>query len=75
MEDERSPWEKTFYHRVSQTKIGEVLRAQYDQKHKPLPHRFLTLLMQLDEQQNAHAAKDPSRATQLTERGLMRRLR
>jgi len=36
MEDERSPWEKTFYHRVIQTKIGEALRAQYDQKHKPL---------------------------------------
>jgi hypothetical protein len=40
----------------------------------------LTLLMQLDEQQNADAAKDPSRATHLTERGLssasvMRRLR
>ena len=80
MEDERSPWQKTFYHRVIQTKIGEVLRAQYDQKHKPLPHRFLTLLMQLDEQQNADAAKVPSRATHLTERGLssasvMRRLR
>src|SRR5882762_8816593 len=60
MEDERSPWEKTFYHRAIQTKIGEVLRAQYDQKHKPLPHRFLTLLMQLDEQQNADAAKDSS---------------
>ncbi len=56
MEDERSPWEKTFYHRAIQTRIGEVLRAQYDQKHKPLPHRFLTLLMQLDEQQNADAA-------------------
>ena len=80
MEDERSPWEKTFYHRVIQTRIGEVLRAQYDQKHKPLPHRFLTRLMQLDEQQNADAAKDPSRATHLTQRGLssasvMRRLR
>ena len=80
MEDERSPWEKTFYHRAIQTRIGEVLRAQYDQKHKPLPHRFLTLLMQLDEQQNADAAKDPSRATHLTQRGLssasvMRRLR
>ncbi len=80
MEDERSPWQKTFYHRVIQTKIGEALRAQYDQKHKPLPHRFLTLLMQLDEQQNADAAKVPSRATHLTERGLssasvMRRLR
>ena len=80
MEDERSPWEKTFYHRVIQTKNGEALRAQYDQKHKPLPHRFLTLLMQLDEQQNADAAKDPSRATHLTQRGLssasvMRRLR
>ena len=60
MEDERSPWEKTFYHRAIQTRIGEVLRAQYDQKHKPLPHRFLTLVMQLDEQQNADAAKDSS---------------
>jgi len=60
MEDERSPWERTFYHRAIQTRIGEVLRAQYDQKHKPLPHRFLTLVMQLDEQQNADAAKDSS---------------
>src|SRR5258705_11965305 len=72
MEDERSPWEKTFYHRVIQTKIGEALRAQYDQKHKPLPHRFLTRLMQLDEQQNPDAAKAPSRATPLTQHGLSR---
>src|SRR5258708_35405563 len=60
MEDERSPWKKTFSHRAIKTRIGEVLRAQYDQKHKPLPHRFLTLVMQLDEQQNADAAKDSS---------------
>src|SRR5260221_12400671 len=60
MEDERSPWERTFYHRAIPTRNGEALRAQYDQKHKPLPHRFLTLVMQLDEQQNADAAKDSS---------------
>ena len=63
MEDERSPWEKTFYHRVSQTKIGEVLRAQYDQKHKPLPHRFLTLLMQLDESKTPTRRRTPRSAS------------
>lgn len=80
MEDGHSPWEKTFYHRLIQTKIGEVLRVEYDQKHKPLPHKFLTVLMQLDEKRNVDVAKDPSRTRRLTKRGLsdanmMRRLR
>ena len=53
MERERNPWDNTFYHRVIQTKIGQVLRAQYDQDlAQPLPHRLLTILMQLNEQQD-----------------------
>jgi hypothetical protein len=50
---ERNPWEKTFYHRVIQAKIGEALREQYDKDYasQPLPHGLLTLLMQLNEQQ------------------------
>ena len=52
MERERNPWENTFSHRVIRTKIGQVLRAQYDQDlAQPLPHRLLTLLMLLNEQQ------------------------
>jgi len=48
---ERDPWEKTFYHRVIQTKIGQALREQYDKDYaaQPLPHGLLTLLMQLNE--------------------------
>jgi hypothetical protein len=57
MKDERNPRERTYYHRLIQTKIGEVLRAQYDQRRKPMPHRFLTLLMRLGEKQNAHRNK------------------
>jgi hypothetical protein len=34
-----------------QTKIGQELRAQYNLQHD-LPHRMLTLLMQLDDQQD-----------------------
>ena len=34
-----------------QTKIGQELRAQYDLQHD-LPHRMLTVLMQLDDQQD-----------------------
>jgi hypothetical protein len=58
---ERNPWEKTFYHRVIQTKIGQGLRAQYDRDYleQPLPHRLLTLLMQLNEPQNV-APGEPS---------------
>ena len=60
MERERNPWENTFYHRVIQTKIGQVLRAQYDQDlAQPLPHRLLTILMQLNEQQNTDRDKRP----------------
>ena len=58
MERERNVWEKTFYHRVIQTKIGQVLRAQYGQDlAQPLPHRLLILLMQLNEPQNVERDK------------------
>jgi hypothetical protein len=47
MERERNIWEKSFYHRAIQSKIGQGLRAQYDQDlARPLPHRLFTLLMQ-----------------------------
>ena len=61
MERERNAWDKTFYHRVIQTKIGQVLRAQYerDNLERPLPHRLLTLLMQLDEQQDTEGRERP----------------
>jgi len=58
MERERNPWEKIFSHRVIRTKIGQVLRAQYGQDlAQPLPHRLLTLLMLLNEQQNTDRDK------------------
>jgi hypothetical protein len=60
MERERNHWEKIFSHRVIQTKIGQVLRAQYGQDlAQPLPHthRLLTLLMLLNEQQNTDRDK------------------
>jgi hypothetical protein len=45
-------WDKTFYHRAIQTKIGQGLREQYDQDlARPLPHNLFTLVMQLGEQQ------------------------
>jgi hypothetical protein len=54
MEDERDPFERTFYHRVMQAKIGQALKEQYGQNRlsQPLPHRLLTLLMQLNEQES-----------------------
>jgi hypothetical protein len=53
MEHEPKPFEKTFYHRLTQTKIGEALRALYDKDllSQPLPDRLVTLLLQLDQQQ------------------------
>jgi hypothetical protein len=46
MAREYNAWDKTFYHRAIQTKIGQGLREQYDQDlARPLP------LMQLGEQQ------------------------
>ena len=59
MERERTVWDKTFYHRVIQSKIGEVLRTQYDPVSQPLPHRLVTLLMQLDEQRNTECRQHP----------------
>jgi hypothetical protein len=54
MEREPNPLEKTFYHRLIQTQIGEALRARYDKERlsQPLPDRLLILLMRLDEQQS-----------------------
>jgi hypothetical protein len=59
MNNERGAWNKTFYHRVIQTKIGQVLRAQYGRDYlaQPLPHRLLTLLMQLGEQQDTERSE------------------
>jgi len=52
MAREYNAWDKTFYHRAIQTKIGQGLREQYDQDlTMPLPHNLFTLVMQLGEQQ------------------------
>jgi hypothetical protein len=60
MERERNIWEKSFYHRAIQSKIGQGLRAQYDQDlAQPLPHRLFTLLMQLGEPQNTERGEQP----------------
>lgn len=60
MERERNIWEKSFYHRAIQSKIGQGLRAQYDQDlAQPLPHRLFTLLMQLGEPQNTERVERP----------------
>jgi hypothetical protein len=60
MERERNPWENTFSPRIIQRKIGQVLKAQYDQDlAQPLPHRLLTLLMQLNGQQITDRDKRP----------------
>jgi hypothetical protein len=45
-------WEKTYYHRAMQTKIGQTLRAQYDLAQQPLPHRLFTILMQFDDSES-----------------------
>ena len=51
-----NPWNKTFYDRVIQTKIGQGLREQYEQDlARPLPHKLSTLLMQLSEQAKLRA--------------------
>jgi C4-dicarboxylate-specific signal transduction histidine kinase len=61
MERERNPREKTFDHRLIQTKIGQALRTQYDQDFSAqrLPHRLFTLLMQLNEQQRTECSERP----------------
>jgi len=46
-------WNTTYYHRAIRTRIGEALRAHLDDEQAPLPHRLLTLLMQLNEQENS----------------------
>jgi hypothetical protein len=45
--DEWDSWERTLRLRAIQTKLGEALRAQYILPDE-LPHRMLTLLMQID---------------------------
>ncbi len=65
MEREPNPWEKTFYHRLIQTKIGEALRAEYDRDRlsQPLPDRLLTLLKRLEEQQSTEHGERPEQNT------------
>ena len=69
MAREVNPWNKTFYDRVIQTKIGQGLREQYDQDlARPLPHNLFTLVMQLGEQRSANPANDPSGKSAIAER-------
>jgi hypothetical protein len=49
--DEWDNWQKALRLRVIQTKIGQALRAQYELPQE-LPHGILTLLMQLNAQQD-----------------------
>jgi hypothetical protein len=62
MAREVNPWNKTFYDRVIQTKIGQGLREQYDlDLARSLPHKLSTLLMQLGEQENSERGQRPER--------------
>ena len=50
MARDANSWNKTFYDRVIQTKIGQGLREQYEQDlARSLPDKLSTLLMQLGE--------------------------
>jgi hypothetical protein len=51
MQDKCDPLDTTFYDRVIQTEIGRALKARYDLSH-PIPNRFFTLLIQLNEPQH-----------------------
>jgi hypothetical protein len=55
MQTESFSLNETSYDRAIRTKIAQELRAQYDLS-RPLPHRFLTLLMQLNEPQDEAAS-------------------
>jgi hypothetical protein len=60
MAREYNAWDKTFYHRAIQTKIGQGLREQYDQDlARPLPHNLFTLVMQLGGQQEREPGEWP----------------
>jgi hypothetical protein len=48
----------SFYYRAIRTKIGDALRAQYNLS-EPLPHSFLTILMQLDDKPEEYAPRAP----------------
>ena len=62
MTREYNAWDKTFYHRAIQTKIGQGLREQYDQDlARPLPHNLFTLVMQLGEHQEREPGERPER--------------
>ena len=52
--DEWDNWEKALRLRAVQTKIGQELRAQYELPEE-LPHQLLTLLMQLNAQQDSES--------------------
>jgi hypothetical protein len=51
-------WNTTYYHRAIRIRIGEALRAHFDNEPTPLPHQLLTLLMLLNEPENAEAQND-----------------
>jgi len=68
MAREYNAWDKTFYHRAIQTKIGQGLREQYDQDlARPLPHNLFTLVMQLGEQQERGRMARVEKARSLNE--------
>ena len=51
-------WNMSCYHRAIRTRLGEALRAHFDHERTPLPHQLLTLLMQLNEPENAETQDD-----------------
>jgi hypothetical protein len=53
--DEWDNWENSLRRRAIQTGIGEALRSRYEIP-KDLPHQLLTLLMQLNAQQDRMGA-------------------
>ena len=69
MAREYNAWDKTFYHRAIQTKIGQGLREQYDQDlARPLPHNLFTLVMQLGGSKSANPANGPGGKSPIAER-------
>jgi hypothetical protein len=51
MQREPDGWNKTFFDRVIQANIGQVLKAQYDHhmQGQPFPRRLAALLKKIDE--------------------------
>jgi hypothetical protein len=60
MQDDRNPFDITFFNRAIRTSVGSALRSRYHPA-RPMPNRLFMLMMQLNEPVDSVTNEQPGR--------------